>query len=216
MGSETARETVGFTLDGMEQVMVFVFDPMLVLPEYVVTVNVTETEDPVVFCCAKDSGGVHEMLVVLDFVAIVPEALPHLYVMVWVRLESCLVTVRVIAVPSVPLLAVNDDFRAMVSNVPVPDPVFVPMLDPLNVMENCWLNEYENVFLPLESCAIVVVPLARVFVALFPMPTVFVPLYVLPLTVTDHFFDAEESIRPELPEISSIFQPIVVLLLAMD
>ena len=78
LGSDTATETEGFTLAGMEQVIVIVFDPMLVLPLYVVMVNVTETEDPVVFCCAKDSGGVHEMLVSLDFVQTVPDALPHL------------------------------------------------------------------------------------------------------------------------------------------
>ena len=62
----------------------------------------------------------------------------------------------------------------------------------------------------------VVVPLASVFVALFAMPTVFVPLYFVPLTVTDHDFDVLESIRPELPAINSIFQPIVVVLLAID
>ena len=78
MGSDTATETEGFTLDGIEQVMVFVFEPTLVLPLYVVIVSVTETEVPVVFCFAKDSGGVHSMLVSLDFVQIVPEASPHL------------------------------------------------------------------------------------------------------------------------------------------
>ena len=69
---------MGFTLDGMEQVIVFVLEPTLVLPLYVVIVSVTETEVPVVFCCAKDSGGVHEILVLLDFDTIVPDALPHL------------------------------------------------------------------------------------------------------------------------------------------
>ena len=78
IGSDTATETEGFTLDGIEQVMVFVFEPTLVLPLYVVIVSVTETEVPVVFSCAKDSGGVHSMLVSLDFVTIVPEASPHL------------------------------------------------------------------------------------------------------------------------------------------
>jgi hypothetical protein len=64
--------------------MVFVAVPMLVLPLYVVIVNVIETEAPVVFWLAKVSGGVKETLVLLDFVQIVPDALPHLYVIVWV------------------------------------------------------------------------------------------------------------------------------------
>ena len=77
------------------------------------------------------------MDVLLDFVAIVPDALPHLYVIVCVKSESCLLTVKVCAVPSVPLLAVSDDFLAMVVSVPLPEPDFVPMLVPLKVIENC-------------------------------------------------------------------------------
>ena len=95
IGSETKIETDGFTLEGMEQVIVFVFDPMLVFPLYVVIVSVIETEVPVVFCFAKSSGGVHEMLVSLDFVQIVPDALPHVYVTVWVKLVASRVTVSV-------------------------------------------------------------------------------------------------------------------------
>ena len=62
----------------------------------------------------------------------------------------------------------------------------------------------------------VVVPFASVFVALFAMPTVFVPLYVVPFTVTDHFFEVDESILPSLPEISSNFQLIVDVLFTTD
>jgi hypothetical protein len=78
--SESAKvsETVGFTLEGIPQVMVFVFEPMLVSPVYVVIVNTMLTDVPVVFWLAKVSGGVKEMLVLFDFVLTVPEALPHL------------------------------------------------------------------------------------------------------------------------------------------
>ena len=75
--SDTASDTVGFTLEGILHEMVFVLVPMDVLPVYVVIVKVTFTDVPVVFWLAKVKGGVHDMLVLLDFVAIVPEALPH-------------------------------------------------------------------------------------------------------------------------------------------
>ena len=76
------------------------------------------------------------MLVSLDFVAIVPVALPHLYVMVCVKSVDSLVTVNVCAVPSVPFPAESVEFRGMVFNVPLPDPDFVPMFVPLKVIEN--------------------------------------------------------------------------------
>ena len=56
---------------------------------------------------------------------------------VCVKLDACRVTVSVCAVPNVPLLAVKLLFRGMVSSVPLPDPDFVPMLEPLNVIANC-------------------------------------------------------------------------------
>lgn len=68
---------------------------MLVDPVNVSMVNVTDTEVPVVFWLARDIGGVHWILVDVDLLTMVPDALPHLYVMVWVRLVDCLVTVRV-------------------------------------------------------------------------------------------------------------------------
>ena len=115
----------------------FVVDPMDVLPVYVVMVNTIDTDVPDVFCSANVKGGVHDMLVLLDFVAIVPDASPHLYVIVCVKLESNRLTVKVCAVPNVPLDAERLLFLAMVSSVPLPDPVFVPMDAPLNVIENC-------------------------------------------------------------------------------
>ena len=56
--------------------------------------------------------------------------------------------------------------------------------------------------MPFEPCVMVVVLLARVFVVLFAIPTVFVPLYFVPFTVTDQFFEADESILPELSAIN--------------
>jgi hypothetical protein len=81
------------------------------------------------------------MLILLDFVAIVPEALPHLYVIVWVKSLDCFVTVNVCAVPKVPFDAARLLFLAIVFSVPLPDPDFVPILVPLKVIENCWLKE---------------------------------------------------------------------------
>ena len=69
----------------------------------VVVVNVTDTVVPVVFCCAKDNGGVHEIEVAVESVAIVPDALPQVYVTVSVNDEFCFVIVIVCDVPSVPL-----------------------------------------------------------------------------------------------------------------
>jgi hypothetical protein len=108
--------------------MFLVFDPTLVLPLYVVMVNVITTESPSVFWLAKESGGVQEMLVSLDFVQIVPDALPHLYVIVWVKLLACLVTVRVCAVPSFPLEAARVLFLGIVVNAFDADAVTVPLL----------------------------------------------------------------------------------------
>jgi hypothetical protein len=91
----TVNAHVGFTLAGIAQLMVLVFDPMLVLPLYVVIVNVTDTLVPAVFWLASVKGGVKDMLVLLDFVAIVPLAVPHLYVIVCVKLVDFLSTVNV-------------------------------------------------------------------------------------------------------------------------
>ena len=49
VGSVTVIAHDGLTLVGIEHVMVFVFDPTLVLPLYVVIVNAIDTEIPVVF-----------------------------------------------------------------------------------------------------------------------------------------------------------------------
>ena len=86
-------------------------------------VNVTETAVPEGACDANDSGGVHETEAALDFVQIVPDAEPHVEVMVCVKLESALVTVNVCAVPNVPLLADNVLDRAIFVRVAEPEVV---------------------------------------------------------------------------------------------
>lgn len=107
-GSETDIDTVGFTLDGILQVIVFVaLEHTFVSPLYVVIVSLTVTLVPVLFCCASDSGGVHAILVLPDFDTIVPDALPHVYVIVCVKLLDCRVTESVCSVPSVPLDALR-------------------------------------------------------------------------------------------------------------
>ena len=97
---------------------------------------VTETEVPVVFWLAHAIGGVNEMFVELDFVQIVVEPLPQVATMVCVKLLDCLVTVSVCAVFSVPLATESVDFLGIVSSVPVPEPDFVPMDEPLKVIAN--------------------------------------------------------------------------------
>ena len=78
---------------------------------------------PVVFCEASDKGGVQEIDVLLDFVAIVPEVVPHVYVIVCVKVLSWRETVKVCALFNVPLLADKVLFLAMVVNVAEPDAV---------------------------------------------------------------------------------------------
>lgn len=67
------------------------------------------------------SGGVHDILVLPDCVQTVPDAEPHVYVIVCVKLESALVTVKVCAVPNVPLLADNVLDRAIFVSVAEPE-----------------------------------------------------------------------------------------------
>lgn len=65
------------------------------------------------------------MLVLEDFVHMVVDALPHVAVIVWVKLEDCLVTVKACAVPRVPLPTVRVDLRGMVSRVKVLEPLLL-------------------------------------------------------------------------------------------
>ena len=94
-------------------------------------VNVIDTDVPVVFCDDSVSGGVQLILVSLDFVTIVPDVVPHLYVMVCVKLLDFLVTVSVCAVPNVPFDAVSVLFLGMVVNTFDAVAVTVPLLTPL-------------------------------------------------------------------------------------
>lgn len=78
---------------------------------------------PDVFWLAHESGGVKETLVLVDFVQIVVEALPHFAVIVWEKLVDFLVTVTFSDVPSVPFPTDRVDFRGIVLSVNVEDPV---------------------------------------------------------------------------------------------
>jgi hypothetical protein len=128
--SVTATVHVGFTLAGIAQLIVFVFVPRLVFPLYVVNVKVTETLVPAVFWLASDTGGVKLTEVPVVFVVIVPEAEPHLYVIVCVKLLECLVMVNVCAVPNVPFPAVKLLLRGIVVSTFDAVAVTVPLLTP--------------------------------------------------------------------------------------
>ena len=75
---------VGLIDEGIVSVIVLVVFPRDVLPLYVVQVRMQETVVPEVFWLARLNGGGQEILVSLDFVTMVPVALPTLYVMVCV------------------------------------------------------------------------------------------------------------------------------------
>jgi hypothetical protein len=64
----------------------------------------------------------------------------------------------------------------IVLRVPVPLPLFVPILDPEKVIPNSCEKEYEKLLVPSALWLIVVLPLAKVLVVLFDIPTLFVPL----------------------------------------
>lgn len=83
--------------------------------------SATETAVPEGACDANDNGGVHETEAALDFVQIVPDAEPQAYVIVCVKLESALVTVKVCAVPNVPSPADNVLDRAIFVRVAEPE-----------------------------------------------------------------------------------------------
>ena len=106
------------------------------LPLYVVMVYLTETDVPDAFSLAHSNGGVNEILVELDFETIVFDWSPQVATIVCVKLDDCLVTVKVCAVPKVPFPTDNVDFLGIVSSVPLPDPDFVPMFEPLKVIAN--------------------------------------------------------------------------------
>ena len=71
------------------------------------------------------------MLVLEDFVHMVPDVVPHKYVIVCVKLVDCRVTDRVCAVPSVPLDAVSVLFLGIVVRVLDAEAAIVPLLTPV-------------------------------------------------------------------------------------
>ena len=56
------------------------------------------------------------------------------------KVLSARLIVNVWAVPKVPLETVKLLALAMVFKVPLPEPLIVPMLEPLNVIANSWLK----------------------------------------------------------------------------
>jgi hypothetical protein len=84
------------------------------------------------------------MLVLVDFVQMVVDALPHFAVIVCVKLLDALVTVSVCLVPSVPFTTFNEDFLGIVGNEALNEAPIVPLAVPVT-------NDAEQlkVFVPL-------------------------------------------------------------------
>ena len=116
------------------------------MPLYVTIVSVIDTVVPVVFWLANVIGGVQLMLVLLDLVHIVPDALPQVYVTVCVKLVDSRFTVNVWASPRSPPLADNHDFLGIVVNTFDADAVTVPLDTP-----DVYDAEHDSVFEPLSA-----------------------------------------------------------------
>ena len=82
--------------------IVLVEEPTTVFPLYVVHVRVQVPVDAFGISEANDNGGVHDTESDDVFVAIVPDAVPNVYVIVTERDECGLVRLIVNAVPIVP------------------------------------------------------------------------------------------------------------------
>ena len=101
---------------------------------------------------ANDSGGVHDIFSLLDLVQIVPDALPHEYVIVCVKLLSCLDTLSFRTVPKVPFGAESVLFLGIVLNTFDVEAVTVPLLTPV-----VYDAETANVFVPFAEWSTVTV-----------------------------------------------------------
>jgi hypothetical protein len=138
----------------MENVFVYALLPTEEPPSvYVYSVNVTDTEDPVVFWLAKERGGVHETLFEVEKESespkIQPEAPPQAYFSLCLKLDDFSTIVKVCAVPSVPSDTVRVLIRGMAVKVFEADAVTVPLLTP-----DVYEAEQESVFAPFEPCVI--------------------------------------------------------------
>ena len=135
---------------------------------------------PVVFWLAHEYGGVKLKLVLLDFVQIVVDAVPHFAVMVCVRLEDWLVTFKVCAVPRVPFARVNEDFLEMVVSVLDADAEIVPLLTPVTNRA-----EAESVLVPSElwlTVTVLDITICDPLVVSPVLKVIFENEYVLPST----------------------------------
>ena len=145
--------------------------------------NVTTTLVPLMFCEAQDKGGVNEMLVLVDIVQTVVEALPQVATMVCVKLESCFVTAKFSSVPKVPLATERLDLRAILVSVSDPLALHVPG-EYVPLAEK--VTEMLTVFVPSSLWGMSAkVKVAIVFVVLLPDATfeVYVAVFVVPFTV---------------------------------
>jgi hypothetical protein len=138
------------------------------------------------------------MLVELDFVAMVVEALPQVAVMVCVKLFDFLVTVNVCAVPSVPFPTDKVDFLGILSSVNDFEPVQFTVE---TYTAACRLTLKDA--LPLLSCATVTVPvsivpayLSTLIVLLYPV----LPLKVLSLVIFN--FKVRSAYHEDSPPIA--------------
>ena len=171
----------------MENVFVYALLPTEV-PSlvYVYSVNVTDTEEPVVFCCAKVSGGVHETLFDVEKESepprIHPEAVPQVYFSLCLNEDAFSVIVRVCAVPSVPFATVKVLFRGIVVSSFEPEQVTVPELTPVTndaeqlsvfTPSSLWLTSTVFVMMTLEPLDVWLV------LNLMPEKEYFVPSIVI-------------------------------------
>jgi hypothetical protein len=103
----------GFTLAGTLHVKDMDLLPILVLPLYVSQYNVPTPEVAFGTICARSRGGVHDTLVLEDFVHIVPDFVPYKYVMVCVKLVLARDTEIVPALPIVRVPHEMEDARGI-------------------------------------------------------------------------------------------------------
>lgn len=117
-------------------------------------------------CDANDFGGVHETLVLVVFVAMVPVADPKVYVSVCVKDDEArsMVIVRAVPIKVEEPLMLMDDVRGIVVNasavVDAKD-MFGTML-PVCVFRTAVMSPDAMVLVPSASCSTVAVPVANV------------------------------------------------------
>ena len=111
--------SVGTTELGTERVAVQVVLPIRVFPLYVLQVIVTLPLVLFGICFASVRAGVQLTDVLLVFVAIVPVALPKVYVSVWVKLLDARLMLIVPALPRFVAAMLQEDFLGIVYSATV-------------------------------------------------------------------------------------------------